>query len=100
MNGPKVEVAALVKPNHMREPPRTAVRYSFSDELGSQKPADMGTIRREGPICTSETLRDFTFGVAYETRCRLGGRLRGRRRLFPRCDQPACGHDHWISGTS
>lgn len=30
---------------------------------GSQKPADMGAIRREGPICLSETLRDFTFGA-------------------------------------
>ena len=31
MNGPKVEIAALVKPNHMREHPRTADWYSPRD---------------------------------------------------------------------
>ncbi len=34
----------------MRETPHTAVRYSLRSNWGSQNPADMGTIRREGSI--------------------------------------------------
>ena len=57
-NGPKVRLSslALVKPDHMRETPRTAVLYSPAP-AGSQNQADMGTIRREGPACTGNPQR-------------------------------------------
>ena len=63
-NGPKVRLSlALVKLNHMRETPPTAVRYSLR-EWSSKNPTDMGTIRREGSqwLIIGRTLRDFTFG--------------------------------------
>ena len=57
MNGPKVNHSlALVKPDHMRETPRTAVLYSLAG-AGSQNQADMGTIRREGPLCRGNPQR-------------------------------------------
>ena len=42
MNGPKVEIAALVKPNHMREHPHTAVWYSSRDEARQSKSSGHG----------------------------------------------------------
>jgi LAGLIDADG DNA endonuclease family protein len=57
MNGPKVnQTLALVKPDHMRETPRTADLYS-SAFAGSKNQTDMGTIRREGPECTGNPQR-------------------------------------------
>ena len=57
MNGPKVNASlALVKPNYMRETPRTAVLYSIAPAI-SKNQADMGTIRREGPACTGNPQR-------------------------------------------
>jgi hypothetical protein len=55
-NGPKVSALALVKPDHMRESPRTADLYS-RNESRSKNQADMGTIRREGPECTGNPQR-------------------------------------------
>lgn len=55
-NGPKVSALALVKPDHMRETPRTAVQYSLA-LASSQNLADKGTIRREGPECTGNPQR-------------------------------------------
>ena len=56
-NGPKVSALALVKPDHMRESPRTAVQYSRASQARSKNLADMGTIRREGPECTGNPQR-------------------------------------------
>jgi hypothetical protein len=56
-NGPKVrKTLALVKPDHMRETPRTAVPYSLA-QAGSKNRTDMGTIRREGPLCRGNPQR-------------------------------------------
>jgi hypothetical protein len=55
-NGPKVSALALVKPDHMRESPRTAGLYSRAPAR-SKNQADMGTIRREGPACTGNPQR-------------------------------------------
>jgi hypothetical protein len=56
-NGPKVSALALVKPDHMREYPRTAGLYSRALKARSKNQADMGTIRREGPECTGNPQR-------------------------------------------
>ena len=47
---------ALVKPDHMRETPRTDVLYS-SALADSKNQAYMGTIRREDPDCTGNPQR-------------------------------------------
>ena len=61
-NGPKVGSSlALVKPNYMRETPRTAVQYSFAI-ASSKNLADMGTIRREGPDCPGNPQRLYVRG--------------------------------------
>jgi hypothetical protein len=59
MNGPKVSNSlALVKPDHMRETPRTADLYSsVLTEADSKNQTDMGTIRREGPLCRGNPQR-------------------------------------------
>ena len=62
-NRPKVQNSrALVKLDHMRETPRTAMRYSFALVQAVKSRMDMGTIRREDSHMTdtrepSETLR-------------------------------------------
>ena len=62
-NRPKVQNSrALVKLDHMRETPRTAIRYSFALVQAVKSRMDMGTIRREDSHMTdtrepSETLR-------------------------------------------
>jgi len=68
MNGPKVnQTLALVKLDHMRETPHTAVLYS-SNSSESKNQTDMGTIRREGPACTGNPQRLYVQDLSNEAR--------------------------------